>query len=1198
MAISNLNLNVRANTARAMRDFKRFSDTLDNKFLLSGLKLDVIRTSLSQINREFQRSIGEQGLASASSLRAAQNQASLLTQTFKGFASESALAINRDIGTALNSLAVRAGGTMRDVQKTLAATPFISIKMPEGARDKLMKDMLSLQRDMRRAGVTENFGGIAQQFLSGRVQAMDLIGSEDAGAAFIGAEILKRSGGRAQITDPRQRSEILAQVIGDQAVIDQFKEMARRTMGYRLILEDLNTKLFNPEFGLFGSLRKVMGADGRYTTMFDQVERLTNSVFGPDGAFTTFFKRIGSVFDVQDPMQPLIGLVQFSERVAQDIKNFFEGATFTRILEAFKAVFDSAVEFINGPTVKGVMNNVRVLFDDLGVYFASDQFSGVVVQAKDTFGRIFQFLGDFVKTFGQTIRQIGTGEFQPGDIQKSIRGIGETVRKFIRDIGSGVRDFDLAGKEGDFVSEIGSTLFVELGKTAVVLVKELFATLLNKIPEIATQVLPAINSGINSMLTEAFGQVGGKIAKFVLGLVGGFLPGPVGAIARASAAGDITGGGGNMFSIAAMGAASLLGPSALFGAARFGRGLFGRDEARMSLLTRLSSRIHAVEELYNKRMRDLHLSGMQRSPLSRLLAERLAPSYQLTPDVLGGPNRLMSDIRRRPIPQAPYNVLGQFSDYGRITAESSMFNYFPVIEEPERLSIFGRFSRAERQRRDRFIQLNRELSYRQAMERYNRSVVPATGPSTSAFRGLLMAGPWSPEDIMMSSGALLDLGEFNRQVTQSGGSSRRRNPEKWGYSSPIGPLPEGSTDPWTYVGEGRGWKGGGYNAYMESQLVREGGSLRAKAERAKREEARLRVKGVGAGREAFSEWMSELIGSRGYGEMEAYNRGMGITGGYASEVERRYRRRYGLRGRASSLIRRIPGRGILGAGLTVGGLFAADAFGRSSQAQELAGKVSGFIERPGIGSVLGGVAQGASMGAIAGPWGAAIGGVIGGVVSLMDKETRAGVAEFANGIGRWFTNTIDWIAKGTKENFKKAQDTLGSALRTAVNGFITIFNGILTTFQLIPRLVISMVEKIPGAGSLPGFEQAKNIANFQLQLIPPNNYDGKGFYGPAMAHEARMSGRKPLVINDGEFVIPAGSGMSTLANLVGQNLTSTGVIRKNNSSQTVINVSLNLSSSAFVADANDLINKLRDPVHQIINEAWIQATQTIPVRTS
>ena len=49
MAVSSVVLDIRANTERALNDFKRFSSQLDNKFLVSGLKLDVVRSALGQI---------------------------------------------------------------------------------------------------------------------------------------------------------------------------------------------------------------------------------------------------------------------------------------------------------------------------------------------------------------------------------------------------------------------------------------------------------------------------------------------------------------------------------------------------------------------------------------------------------------------------------------------------------------------------------------------------------------------------------------------------------------------------------------------------------------------------------------------------------------------------------------------------------------------------------------------------------------------------------------------------------------------------------------------------------------------------------------------------------------------------------------------------------------------------------------------
>lgn len=1180
MAITNLNLNVRANTARALRDFKRFSDTLDNKFLVSGLKLDVIRSSLSQINREFQRSIGEQGLASASSLRAAQNQAALLTQTFKGFASESALAINREIGTALNSLAVRAGGTMKDVQKTISAASFVSIKMPQEEREQLLKDMMSLQRDMRRAGVSENFGGIAQQFLSGRTQAMDLIGSEDAGAAFIGGEILKRSGGRAQITDPRQRSQILAEVVSDPAIIAQFKEMARRTMGYRLVLEDLNTRLFNPEMGLFGSLRKVLGADGRYTTMFDQVERLANTVFGPEGPFATFFKRISEVFNIQDPMQPLIGLVQFTTKISEDINTFLQGDTFGGILRGFKRLFDSVSNFVQGPIVAKAIEDIKGGFKKLSQYLESEKFAELSESVKETFGKVFSFLREISGTFASFIGEIATGSFEPEGIKESIKGIGETVRQFIKDVGQNIRDFDLdEGSEGKYFAEIAGTLFSELGKTAVVLFKELFATLINKIPEVAALVLPQLNNGINTMLTEMFGTIGGKVVKFALG----FVPGPIGIAARASAAGDITGGGGNMFSMAAMGAAALLGTGGISNVVGLGRRAF-TPQGRMMTSQAFSRWAYNRELDFNRRFLLQDPYGMNTvSPLTNLLAEPLArllgrSPYALTPeDGLSGsgginpPGRSFWPFGGRPNPpggggssgRRRFWPFGGGGGYGRTSYSTPAPGSLPG-SAIDLLSLYSRITD---------IPSNVSRGVRSIPSNIRSTATRAVSGVGRGFKGIF--------------GSAFDRYTYQDSVlgSMSRGNKMRMGIEKpydfaidEGYYFPIGPQPDTVNNPPRHP-------------EIQPPVL----PMDPRFEWASENEPWLASKASAA-----SERVKSLYPSQ--------------------ETIERFNRRYGMRRRIGRGIRRFrPSRmTLLGTGLTAGAIVGAELFKRSDAQEMLSAGIQQVSENKGFGEVFGGVSQGAALGGALGTIvpgignvaGAVIGGVIGGVMPLLDKETRESLGQLfsglrstftttitnlSNGFSSWLQNTWRFFVEGTRENFRKATDFLGSGLRFVANGLISVFNNILTGFQLIPRLVIGLVEKIPGADRLPGFEEAKNAANFQIPTIR-NNYAGKDFYGPAMALEARMSGRKPMVVNDGEFVIPSGSGMATLSNLVGQNLQATGVLRQNQGREVSINVQLVVNNSAFVSNADELADRLRAPVHQIINEAWTKVTQTVPYR--
>jgi hypothetical protein len=574
MAITNLQLNVRANTARALTDFKRFSANLDNQFLVSGLKLDVVRSALSQINREFQKSIGEQGLIGASSLRAAQNQAALLTQVFKGFSNEASLSISTQLGTALNNVAVKAGGTMKDVQRTLAATPFISKNLPEDLRQSLTTGILAFQRDFRRAGIGDNFGGLAQQFLSGKVMGRDLVNSGDPMSAFLGSELIKRAGGQGFIDSPARRTELLMEIVNDPQTIAKLKEMAKRAAGFRIVLEDLNTQLFNTESGTFGSLRKVIDRFGKQTTMFDEVDKLINQVFGPSGLFKTLFSSIKEIFGIGDPLRPLIDAIQFMTGIFAKITEYFKSEQFKTILFLVKDTFQRVVEFFTN-----VYNSVRQAIPD------------------DAFARITGF-------FKEIRDQIASKNFDPANIISFIEGIGKGVREYIQKIGKSIRERDDT-KEMGFVAEIGASLLTEVGKTAIVLIKELFLALVDKVPEIATAVLPSLNKGINSLLTEAFGEVGGKIVKFIAG----FLPGPLGAVARASAVGDVTGGGGNMFSALAMGAGALLGPSML-----------ARMVTRRGRLSTINSLANRAEAFENRLNRSLFLEGV--NPVSRSLRYR------------------------------------------------------------------------------------------------------------------------------------------------------------------------------------------------------------------------------------------------------------------------------------------------------------------------------------------------------------------------------------------------------------------------------------------------------------------------------------------------------------------------------------------------------------------------------------------------
>jgi hypothetical protein len=1038
MAVSNLQLNVTANTARALADFNKFSRSLDNKFLVSGLKLDVVRSALNQINRDFQRAIGEQGLASASSFRAAQNQAALLTQTFRAFSAESALAITNNIGTALNQVAVTAGGTMKDVQKTLLATPFISTRLSDDVRLSITKGVMDFQKNFRRAGLGENFGDVAQQFLMGNRTTMQMVQSRDPMEMFLGSELIKRGAGVGEIASPEMRSKLIRDLVEDSALGEQLEIAARRTAGFRIVLEDLNTTLFNPEAGVFGALRSVVDSAGKSTTMFDEVEVLVEQVFGDSGLFATLVKAIREVFGAGDPMRPFIDAVQF-----------------------MTGVFKSITDYFNTPGFRAVLGYVKDIIDRV-----TSVFTGIY-------------------------RQIRSGGFSAEEITRTISGIGESIRGYIRQFGEAIRGEDIS-KESSFTGDIIGTLVEEVGKTAVVLIKELFMTMVNKVPEIVTGILPALNKGINGVLTEAFGSAGAAMVKFIAG----FIPGPVGAIARASAVGDVTGGGGSVGSMLAMGAGALLGPGALFGAARVGRGVMGGDRARMGLLTDLTRRTNRVEELYNRRMRQLYMPSAQRVPLSGMLGRFLSPRTAFASPVSFPPGGGGGFGGYR-FPTDP--MMGPSTPLGQITSRTSALAGTMPYDIPSSRLFQTRFGRIT--------------------------------PETSMFRPYVSSPP--------------DPRRITRGTTM--------------FQPPTG------RELFPFIATGRP-RTGMYNFPVEGPM-------------------QIRRPTV----------IGDSLHTDDYLQRAEFNREIRDR----ESVRRRFSQRYGRAALIRAQTRRaLPGfgRGAALAGIAtlgIGMMGGPGAFGQTLDGQT--------DESPNaIGSILGGAGQGAMTGAQYGMFlgpkgalaGAAIGAVLGGIAPLMDKGVREGLGKLMADIGTGFNNTVDWFVEGTQENWSRAKDFLGNGIKFLVNGLIGVFNSILNATQAIPRLMLGMVKglvsKIPGADRIPGLSDllgmAESVAYFQI----PTMYAGKDYAGPAMALEARMSGRKPMIVNDGEFVIPR-DGFPTLVGLVGNSLRSTGVISSGPSQPIQVNVNLSVTANSVVANADELATALRDPVYKIIGDAWNEA---------
>lgn len=450
MATSSIVLDIKANTDRALNDFKRFSAQLDNKFLVSGLKLDVVRNALGQINREFQKAIGEQGLQAGQSLRAAQNQAALLINTFKTIGPAASEAIANDFSSAFSEIAVRAGGTAKDIQKALSAVPFISTDLPEDMRKALGKGIMEFQRDFSRAGLGDTYGNIIREFLAGQTTAGQLANSIDPLKSMLGTELTRLGGTQDLLPDAKQRSSVVKALQDSQQMRDTLAKMADRANYGQFIIQDLNTRLFNPEKGVFGVLRQVTMSVKDKTSIFIETRSLIESVFGRQGLFVNFFKQIAKIFGIEDPLKVIIIGVRF----------------------------------------------ITKQFEALNAFIQSSQVQDAIKFATETFTRVKDF-------FTSLYKEVSKGTFDKESIIQNIKGLGETIRSYIKKIGDAIGGKDIT-KETEFGSSIIGTLAEEMGKTMLALIRDIGGALLLKAPQIGLSLSGELVKALGNVISTAF----------------------------------------------------------------------------------------------------------------------------------------------------------------------------------------------------------------------------------------------------------------------------------------------------------------------------------------------------------------------------------------------------------------------------------------------------------------------------------------------------------------------------------------------------------------------------------------------------------------------------------------------------------------------------------------------------------------------
>jgi hypothetical protein len=485
MAVASVVLNIKANTDRALNDFKRFSAQLDNKFLVSGLKLDVVRSALSQINREFQKAIGEQGLQAGMSLKAAENQAAAIMNVFKSGGIEASKALTDQFTTAFSRIAVQAGGTSEDIKKALSATPFISTNLSKDVRDSLNAAIMGVQVDMRRAGLGEDFGGVMKKFLAGEINAGQMMGSDNAMEVAVGNELLRKTGTIGTITNAEQRSQAVIDAFGpNTAFTKNLNKMAKEAYGFRATIEDLNTRLFNPKEGVFGMLREVTMSIGDKTSIFRETGVLVESVFGRQGLFVNFFKQIGKIFGIEDPLKVIIIGIRFVTRQ-----------------------FNKLNDFVQSPEVQAMVKKIQETFNVIKKFF-TDLYQQTIKDFSDPtslVGQVKQIGIKIGQFFEQLYTTISTGAWDPASAVASIQEVGKEARGFIEQIGKSFRDMDVE-KQGSLFLEIFKTMVAEVAQTLGTAIREAIASIFSgKGGAVFAGVLTTLYEGLSKFFKGLFG---------------------------------------------------------------------------------------------------------------------------------------------------------------------------------------------------------------------------------------------------------------------------------------------------------------------------------------------------------------------------------------------------------------------------------------------------------------------------------------------------------------------------------------------------------------------------------------------------------------------------------------------------------------------------------------------------------------------
>ena len=390
--MANIALDIKANTQKALGEFRKLSRELDNKFLVQGLKLDVVKNAFRQINREFEQSLGQQGFNTAESTNQIQRNAAANLAVLNKLSIDAAANLTKNVTRNLQGLQAQGEITGEAIRETLSAASFFDFR---GSQQEVEASFDAFSQRFAKFATDTNdiFGksqaGTLQRVLTGQSRVEELFdldfGLGGAGTNVI-AKYLREQGIGVENISAEARTQIVERFLRD--IEDTSTEIGKTfSVLERQAQIDDPFRFLRREIGSLFSPRGVFGALTAYGTTIREINgervpvdrnilnttaNLLKAFFDKDdGLFATLFSALGEAFgfDPKKPLEPIIRGIELFTDVIESITDFFAGPTFQSILNVFKPLVEAVKSIFSGGeldfSVQSINNVISSIFEGI-----------------------------------------------------------------------------------------------------------------------------------------------------------------------------------------------------------------------------------------------------------------------------------------------------------------------------------------------------------------------------------------------------------------------------------------------------------------------------------------------------------------------------------------------------------------------------------------------------------------------------------------------------------------------------------------------------------------------------------------------------------------------------------------------------------------------------------------------------------------